>query len=111
MFAVAIAIIIAWASGDWLLFIPVFLIEVGVGYLALGILIRPSEMHLRPSKRDAFYYIIWGSISSLIGIEWFLNSAFPGNVPLLVALFIVWMGVIALVLVVSRNREAAAPRN
>lgn len=111
LFAIAIAILIAWFSGNWLTFVPVFLVEVGLGYLALGLLVMPEEANLPPSRRDAFYYIIWGSISSLVGIEWFLNGLFPGNVPFLIALFIIWMGVIALLLVMSRNREqAGVPR-
>jgi len=105
LFAVAIAILIAWFSGHWIVFIPVILIELGLGYLGLGFVVRPMETHLRPSRRDSYFYIIWGSISTLIGIEWVLNASFPGNVPLLFALFIIWMGVIALALVMVRNRE------
>jgi peptidoglycan/LPS O-acetylase OafA/YrhL len=111
LFALAIAILIAWAAEDWTVFIPVFLIEAGVGYLVLGFVIRPAELHRRPVLRDAYYYILWGSISALIGIEWFINMWYPDNVPLLIALFVIWMGVIAVGMAIGRNRErAGAPK-
>jgi hypothetical protein len=107
LFSLAIAILIAWVANDWILFIPIFLIEIGIGYLVLGFVIRPGELHKRPVLRDAYYYILWGSISALIGIEWLINRQYPGNVPLLIALFIIWMGVISAGLALGRNRERA----
>jgi apolipoprotein N-acyltransferase len=107
LFSFAIALLIAWVIEDWILFIPVFLIEVGIGYLVLGFVIRPAELHKRPVMRDAYYYVLWGSISALIGFEWLINRQYPGNVPLLVALFIIWMGVISAGLAIGRNRERA----
>ncbi len=107
LFAVAIALIVAAAANNWILFIPILLIEVGLGYLALGFVIRPMEMHRRPVMRDAYYYLLWGSISALLGIEWLINMYAPGNLPLLVALFIIWMGVLAAGLAIGRNRERA----
>jgi apolipoprotein N-acyltransferase len=107
LFSFAIALLIAWGIDDWILFIPVFLIEVGIGYLVLGFVIRPRELHKRPVMRDAYYYVLWGSISALIGIEWLMNRQYPGNVPLLIALFIIWMGVISAGLAIGRNRERA----
>jgi hypothetical protein len=107
LFSIAIAILVAWAANEWILFIPIFLIEVGIGYLVLGFIIRPAELHKRPVMRDAYYYVLWGSVSALIGSEWLINRQYPGNVPLLVALFIVWMGVISAGLAIGRNRERA----
>ena len=111
LFSIAIAILVAWAVNDWILFIPIFLIEVGIGYLVLGFIIRPAELHKRPVMRDAYYYVLWGSVSALIGFEWLINRQYPNNVPLLVALFVIWMGVIAVGMAIGRNREqAAAPK-
>jgi hypothetical protein len=111
LFSFAIALLVGWGLDDWILLVPVFLIEVGIGYLVLGFVIRPAELHRRPVLRDAYYYILWGSISALIGFEWLINRQYPGNVPLLVALFIVWMGVISAGLAIGRNRErAGAPK-
>jgi apolipoprotein N-acyltransferase len=111
LFSFAIALLIAWVLDEWILFIPVFLIEVGIGYLVLGFVIRPAELHKRPVMRDAYYYVLWGSISALIGFEWLINRQYPGNVPLLIALFIIWMGVISAGLAIGRNREiAGAPK-
>lgn len=111
-FSFAIALLIAWAANeDWVLFIPVFLIEVGIGYLVLGFVIWPRELNKRPVMRNAYYYIIWGSIGALIGIEWLINRQFPGNIPLLIALFVIWMGVISVGLAIGRNRErSGTPR-
>jgi len=111
LFSFAIALLIARLLDEWILFIPVFLIEVGIGYLVLGFVIRPAELHKRPVMRDAYYYVLWGSISALIGFEWLINRQYPGNVPLLIALFIIWMGVISAGLAIGRNREiAGAPK-
>ena len=111
LFSFAIALLVAWSLDDWILFIPVFLIEVGIGYLVLGFVIRPRELHKRPVMRDAYYYVLWGSISALIGFEWLINRQYPDNVPLLIALFIIWMGVISAGLAIGRNRErAGAPK-
>lgn len=107
LFSLAIALLVAWVAEDWVIFIPIFLLEVGIGYLVLGFVIRPAEMHKRPVMRDAYYYVLWGSISALIGLEWLINMAYPGNVPLLIALFIIWMGVISAGLAIGRNRERA----
>ncbi len=107
LFSIAIAVVVAWAANDWIMFIPVLLIEVGFGYLALGFVIRPMEMQKRPVMRDAYYYLLWGSISALLGIEWLINIYAPGNVPLLIALFVIWMGVLATSLAIGRNRERA----
>jgi hypothetical protein len=107
LFSFAIALLVGWALADWILLVPVFLIEVGIGYLVLGFVIRPAEMHKRPVMRDAYYYVLWGSVSALIGLEWLINRQYPGNVPLLIALFIIWMGVISAGLAIGRNRERA----
>lgn len=107
-FSFAIALLLAWSLNDWIMFIPIFLIEIGAGFLALGFFIRPSEQRKRPVMRDAYYFILWGSVSALIGIEWILNNQYPGNVPLLIALFVIWMGVISAGLAMGRNRERAA---
>lgn len=108
LFSLAIAILAAWVIEDWILMVPIFLIEIGIGFLALGFLIRPGEMGKRPVMRNAYYYVVWGSICALIGSEWLVNRQYPGNVPLLIALFIIWMGVITLGLAIGRNRERAA---
>jgi len=111
LFSFAIALLVAWVLADWILFIPIFLIEVGIGYLVLGFVIRPAELHKRPVMRDAYYYVLWGSTSALIGFEWLINRQYPDNVPLLIALFIIWMGVISAGLAIGRNREiAGAPK-
>ena len=112
LFSFAIALLVAWSQKqEWILFIPIFLIEVGIGYLVLGFVIRPAELHKRPVMRDAYYYVLWGSISALIGFEWLINRQYPDNVPLLIALFIIWMGVISAGLAIGRNRESAgAPK-
>lgn len=108
LFSVAIAILAAWVVDDWILMIPIFLIEIGIGFLVLGFVIRPGEMFKRPVMRDAYYFIVWGSVAALIGTEWLVNRQYPGNVPALVALFIIWMGVISAGLAIGRNRERAA---
>ena len=104
LIAFAVAVLIAWWAADWWLVIPVFMVEAGVFYLVLGIVISPKEAGIPRQKMDAYYYAFWGGTLGLLGAIWLLNRQYPGNVPLLVVLFIVWLGGIAVVLSLPRLR-------
>jgi len=104
LIAFAVAILIAWWAADWWLLIPIFMIEAGVFYLAVGVLTSPREAGMPRKQRDAFYFVFWGGTLGLLGTIWLLNRQYPGNVPLLVVLFIVWLGGIVVVLSLPRLR-------
>ena len=104
LIAFAVAILIAWQMDDWWLLIPVFMIEAGVFYLILGVVTNPRETGKSRQKRDSLYFVFWGGTLGLLGAMWLLNMQYPGNVPLLIVLFIVWLGGIVLVMSLPRLR-------
>jgi hypothetical protein len=100
----AVAILIGWWAAAWWLVIPIFMIEAGVFYLIVGVVTNPGEAGKPRQQRDAYYYVFWGGTLGLLGTIWLLDWQYPGNVPLLVVLFIVWLGGIVIVLSIPRLR-------
>src|SRR4030066_2132486 len=98
LIAFAVAILIGWSAAAWWLVIPVFMIEAGVFYLIVGFVTSPRESGKPREQRDAYYYVFWGGTLGLLGTIWLLDWQYPGNVPLLVVLFIAWLGGIVIVL-------------
>jgi apolipoprotein N-acyltransferase len=103
--AFAVSIAIAWALADWILVVPVFLLEAGVFYAVLGIYTRQREQNPKAASSSS-YMIFWGGTVALVGAIWLLNRQYPGNVPLLIVLFLVWVGLFAIVLALPRLRQS-----
>jgi surface polysaccharide O-acyltransferase-like enzyme len=103
--AFAISIAVAWALDDWILVIPVFLLEAGVFYAVLGVYMRQREQDPKAASSSS-YTIFWGGTIALVGAIWLLNRQYPGNVPLLIVLFLVWVGLFAIVLALPRLRKS-----
>jgi apolipoprotein N-acyltransferase len=103
--AFAISIAIAWALADWILVIPVFLLEAGVFYAVLGVYTRRKEKDPKAASSSS-YIIFWGGTVALVGAIWLLNRQYPGNVPLLIVVFLVWVGLFAIVLSLPRFRQS-----
>jgi len=103
--AFAISIAIAWSLADWILVVPVFLLEAGVFYAILGIYTRQREQDPKAASSSS-YMIFWGGTIALVGAIWLLNRQYPGNVPLLIVLFLVWVGLYAIVLALPRLRQS-----
>lgn len=106
--AFAISILISWMVDDWWLLIPIFMIEAGGFYLLLGVVLRPRQQQLHPRYRNAPYYVFWGGTLGVIGSLWLLNMQYPGNVPLLIVIFIIWLGAVAIGLSMTRIRKSPA---
>lgn len=107
MIAFAISFLLAWQFGDWWLLIPFFLIAAGPFFVALGFIYRPGDAVRRRGMRDAPYNIFWGGTLALVGLLWLAQRQFPGNIPLLIVIFILWIGGVALVLALPRLRGSA----
>jgi hypothetical protein len=110
LIAFAISVLLAWQFADWWLLIPFFLIAAGAFYLVLGIVRRPGEEARRRAMRDSSFHVFWGGTLALIGIIWLANRQFPGNVPLLFVIFVLWIGGVALILSLPRLRGSAPAR-
>lgn len=106
--AVAVSILIAWLASDWWLFIPLMLILAGGFWTVLGLAMRPAP-NVRGSQGTRSYFVFWGATLVLLGAIWFLNDAYPGNAPAMVALFLIWIGAIAVALSVGRMRRQRQP--
>jgi len=104
LIAFAVAILISWWAADWWLLIPVFMIEAGAFYMIVGVLTSPKGLAGSREQRESFYYVFWGGTLGLLGAIWLLNRQYPGNVPLLIVLFIAWLGGIVVVLSLPRLR-------
>ena len=107
--AFAIAVLLAWIGGSWILIIPIFLIAAGIYYAILGMMIRSGEQNVRSTLRDSMFFVFWGGTLALIGIEWLVAREYPGNGVLLFVVFILWIGVFALLLALPRMRKSYAP--
>lgn len=105
--AFAISFLLAWQFADWLLIIPFFMIAAGPFYIALGLVYRTSDMAVRRGMRNAPYSIFWGGTLALVGILWLVNRQFPDNVPLLIVVFLLWIGGMAFALALPRLRVGA----
>jgi len=104
MIAFAVAVLIAWGLADWWLLIPVFMIEAGGFYLALGVITNPTDTAPSRERREAFYFIFWGGTLALLGAIWLLNMQYPGNGVLLFVLFILWLGAMIVIMSMPRLR-------
>jgi len=105
--AFAVSIAIAWALADWILVVPVFLLEAGVFYAVLGVYSRRREQDPKAASSSS-YIIFWGGTVALVGAIWLLNRQYPRNVPLLIVLFLVWVGLFAIVLSLPRLRKSGS---
>jgi hypothetical protein len=103
--AFAISIAFAWALADWILVVPIFLLEAGVFYAFLGIFTRQTGQDPKAASSSS-YMIFWGGTIALVGAMWLLNREYPGNVPLLIVLFLVWVGFFAIVMALPRLRQS-----
>ncbi|MDD1771782.1 MAG: hypothetical protein LUQ09_02565 [Methanomassiliicoccales archaeon] len=100
--ATAAAIMVAWLSDDWTLFIPSIMMLGGMFATFIGLSQRSKGMN-REINADSRYLMFWGTLLIAFAIIWAVNYAYPGNGVLLVVAFLVWMA-IAVVLFTLRKR-------
>jgi len=105
--AFAVSILVAWFVDDWILVIPIFLLEAGVFYIALGVVTRQGEPDAKRASSST-YYVFWGGTMAILGAMWMFSRQYPGNAVLLVVAFIIWVGVVAIVLSLPRIRQNRA---
>lgn len=104
LIAFAVAFLISWLVDDWWLLIPIFMIEAGGFYVIIGVMSTPKDTLASRDRREAFYYAFWGGTLGILGAIWLLNMEYPGNVPLLIVVFILWLGGIVIALSLPRLR-------
>ncbi len=102
LIAAAVAILIGWATGRWFYLLPAFLLELGAFLLVLG---AADWKRQGPQGRSwALYMFLWGGAMVMLGVLLLLNEVFPNEVPVLIAIFLIFLGVIAILAYLSRPR-------
>jgi hypothetical protein len=102
LIAAAVAILIGWATGRWFYLLPIFLLELGAFLLVLGAV--SGKTHGHQGKSWTLYIFLWGGVMVMLGGLLLLNDVFPNNVPVLIAVFLIFTGVIAILAYLSRSR-------
>jgi len=106
--AVAVAILVAWMIESWWMFFPVLFLEVGAFYTVLGLAAAKGEGQAQRGPSSSSYYIFWGPTLVIVGIMWILSAETDVSAVLLLVIFLVWVGAIAMAL--SFRRKGPAPR-
>jgi uncharacterized membrane protein len=104
LIAFAVSILVAWLVREWILIIPVMLLEAGVFYISLGVIMRPGGQDAKRASTSN-YYVFWGGTMALLGVLWLFSRQYPGNAVLLVVVFIIWIGAVAMVMSLPRLRQ------
>ncbi len=103
--AFAVSILVAWMMEDWWLLIPLMLILAGGWWVLIGLMMRPGPLGGGSGIGAVSYFVFWGATLVLLGAIWFLNDAYPGNGVAWIALFLIWIGAMALGLSFVRLRR------
>ena len=103
--AFAVSILVAWMQDDWWLFIPLMLILAGGWWTAIGFLMRGGAGARGSGLGSVSYFVFWGATLVILGAIWFLSDMYPGNAVAWIALFLIWIGGIALALSFLRLRR------
>ena len=102
LIAAAVAILIGWATGRWFYLVPVFLLELGALVLSLGVIFGGSPDQKGRSWK--IYMFLWGGVMVMLGGLLLVNDLYPDNVPVLIAVFLIFSGAIAILAYMVRPR-------
>ena len=102
LIAAAVAILIGWGTGNWFYLVPVFLLELGAFVLVLGAISGKSRD--LQGRSWTIYMFLWGGVMAMLGGLLLLNDAFPNNVPILIAVFLIFAGAIAILAYFAKSR-------
>jgi hypothetical protein len=102
LIAAAIAILIAWVVGKWWYFLPVLMIEGGILGIANGYL--AGRQGTTSARAYSVYSAVWGAIIALLGALLIVNDLAPNNLPLLVIVFLVAVGIMAIAIATGRRK-------
>ncbi len=102
LIAAAVAILIGWGTNKWFYLVPVFLLELGAFVLVLGAVTKRPQDH--QGRSWAMYMFLWGGVMVMLGGLLLLNDIFPDNVPVLIAVFLIFSGAIAMLAYFTRTR-------
>lgn len=102
LIAIAVAILVGWVTNNWFYLVPVFLLELGAFVLLLGAISKKSPDH--QGRSWTIYMLFWGGVMAMIGCLLLINDVFPNNIPILIAVFLIFSGAIAILAYLMRSR-------
>ena len=108
--AIGFAVLIAnYLTNNWILVVPVALIEVGIYGMSLGAFGEFRGKQANGQSRwgtDPGFTIFWGSLVAVVGALWLVNAAWPNNIPALASVFMVWLGIAVMMLTRRKNTNS-----
>lgn len=104
--AFAVSLLAAWMIGAWWIFFPIILLIIGGFYTALGLVMRSGVDPGRRGPTSSSYFVFWGPTLVIIGIMWVLAAETDISGALLIILFLLWIGVMAVLLSVFKPKRA-----
>jgi len=103
----AIAILLGIIINDWILFIPILLIMMGIYGIVMGFTSRSrGEVRGYGGMSDAAFFIFWGFLVLIIGAFWLINDVVPGIALYLMLLILVFLGIAMILSSLSRPKRA-----
>lgn len=102
LIAVAVSILVAYSLNKWWYFVPIFLIFAGFFGLLRGVLVARGD--IKESRSTTTYLFTWGGIMVIIGALLVVNDVLPGNLVVLIAVFLVFVGGLALAIFGLRGK-------
>jgi hypothetical protein len=101
----ALAILVAWSSGDWWLLIPMLLLCFGIFGIFMGALMSTADQRKGFGVSDSAYTLVWGCLLTILGIAWFINGYLPDSLPLILALILIFIGGAILAISLTKKRK------
>ncbi|HOO03351.1 MAG TPA: hypothetical protein PLJ11_01350 [Methanomassiliicoccales archaeon] len=100
--ATAAAILIAWLTEDWTLFIPSMLLLGGAFATYIGLKQRTRPLS-RTERGNGNFLMFWGTFLIAISLIWAINYVYPGNGLLLFIGLLVWLGIAVVLFTMKRG--------
>jgi len=102
LIALAVSILVAYSIDKWWYFVPIFLIFAGSFGLLRGAMVAKGGT--KESRSTANYLLTWGGIMVIIGALLVVNDLLPGNLVVLIAVFLIFVGGLALAIFALRGK-------
>lgn len=105
----AMAILVAWLTGEWWTFVAVLLLAVGGFHTAQGLLGSRGESQSGRGPSRYSYFLFWGPTLLILGAIVILASVTDVSSVVLLIILLVWIGAIAMILSLRRKNTAPGP--
>ena len=101
LIALAVSILISYSIDKFWYALPIFMIALGAYVIFLGTLPRTPGRDVRSGM---IYTLTWGGIMAVLGVLLITNDLLPNNAIVLIAVFLIFLGAIAVVAFATRPK-------